>query len=196
MGTRQELGERREEHREKELMPGKRAGGLLALTRQLPCAEALKVLILQKPQEVHEGGVTPWEQQKNSKGFLELIFFSWKGLLRIPQILKAAQEFLVLIKILSIRVSTINWNSAFPSASCFGSRAPSGGRKKEPSTASITTIKTLVRSPRILSRNSETSESTLLAVQVTNKGLERRLGLPNATQLMPEFLLIQQKICT
>ena len=59
MGTRQELGERREEHREKELMPGKRAGGLLALTRQLPCAEALKVLILQKPQEVHEGGVTP-----------------------------------------------------------------------------------------------------------------------------------------
>ena len=59
MGTRQELGERREEHREEELMPGKRAGGLLALTRQLPCAEALKVLILQKPQEVHEGGVTP-----------------------------------------------------------------------------------------------------------------------------------------
>lgn len=59
MGTWQELGERREEHRKEELMPGKRAGGLLALTHQMPCAEALKVLIIQKPQEVHKGGVTP-----------------------------------------------------------------------------------------------------------------------------------------
>lgn len=29
------------------------------LTHQLPSAEALKVLIIQKPQEVHDGGVIP-----------------------------------------------------------------------------------------------------------------------------------------
>lgn len=64
MRTGQELGERIEEHGEEALMPGERAGGLLALTHQLPSAEALKVLTIQKPQGVHEGGVTPREQQK------------------------------------------------------------------------------------------------------------------------------------
>lgn len=49
MGTWQELGERIEEHREEALMPGQRAGGLLALTHHLPSAEALKVLIIPKP---------------------------------------------------------------------------------------------------------------------------------------------------
>ena len=64
MGTWQELGERREEHRKEELMPGKRAGGLLALTHQLPCAEALKVLY-----KSHRRSIREELPRENSKKF-------------------------------------------------------------------------------------------------------------------------------
>lgn len=78
MGTWQELGERIEEHREEALMPGERAGGLLALTHQLPVLRLSRASSYKSPRRSMREEV-PHENSKNSKGFLELIFLFWKA---------------------------------------------------------------------------------------------------------------------